>query len=170
MKKGKVIWLTGLSGSGKTTIANEFKKLNGGIILNGDIVRKLFSNVGFSKKDRDKHVLNVGKFAIIIAYQGIDVICPLISPYRNIRDDIKKLSLENDVNFIEVFVDCPIEICIKRDPKGLYKKALNGEIKDFTGITQAYEEPIEDFLSINTNELNIEDSVEQLYNEVIKND
>lgn len=144
LKEGFVIWLTGLPGSGKTTIAKGlekyFKDNNYRIeVLDGDFVRKNLSpDLGFSKEERDQHNKRVIFLSNLLARNGVIVIVSLISPYRKIRDYARSRLNK----FVEVFVKCSIEKCIERDPKGLYKKALNGEIKDMTGIQHPYEEPL----------------------------
>jgi len=143
-QRGVTIWFTGLSGSGKSTVANIFidrlkqagKKVE---ILDGDIVRtNLSKGLGFSKEDRDTNIRRIGFVAHLLTRNGVAVITAAISPYRSIRDENRKLI----GNFVEVFVKCPLEECIKRDVKGLYKKAMAGEIKEFTGVSDPYEEPL----------------------------
>jgi adenylylsulfate kinase len=143
MEKGFVVWLTGLPASGKTTIAIslEEKLRSNGLrveVMDGDEVRKgLSRDLGFSKEDREKHAMRVAYVSKLLARNGVAVIVALISPYRSFREVIR-----SDIeHFIEVFVQCPVEECAKRDPKGLYAKAFAGEVKDFTGVDDPYEEP-----------------------------
>ena len=141
--QGSVIWITGIPASGKTTIANLLKdyyqKHNlQADILDGDELRKtLSSDLGFSEKDRKEHNRRVIFVAKLLAKNGITVIIPLISPYRETRDFARK----QIKNFFEVWVKASVDTCIKRDPKGLYKKALAGEITNLTGLQAPYEEP-----------------------------
>lgn len=163
-QKPCVLWMTGLSGSGKTTIAHglidRFKK-NGivPILLDGDEIRNAIKLTGFDEESRKKHNLNVGLIASIFEKQGNIVIVSLISPYDDIRKEVRKLCKK----FIEIYVDTPIEECIKRDPKGLYKKAIAGEIKEFTGISSPYFPPANAELIINTDKLNVKDSIEKIF-------
>jgi len=143
--KGAVIWLTGLSAAGKSTIAMELEKelFTHGLntyVLDGDNVRHgLCGDLGFSPNDRSENIRRVGEVAHLMADAGLIVITTFISPYRKDRAHVRKIVAGTD--FVEVFVKCPIEVCQKRDPKGLYKKAISGELKEFTGISAPYEEP-----------------------------
>jgi adenylylsulfate kinase len=143
MDKGFVVWLTGLPASGKTTVALDLEKelRDRGLrveVMDGDEVRKgLSRDLGFSKDDREIHAMRVAYVSKLLSRNGVAVIVSLISPYRSFRKAIR----EDIVDFIEVFVRCPVEECAKRDPKGLYAKAMAGEIKDFTGVDDPYEEP-----------------------------
>ncbi len=138
-----VIWLTGIPGSGKTTLAIELKKYFdtknvSADILDGDEIRKTLSkDLGFSSKDREEHNRRVIYIAKLLAKNGVTTIVPLISPFRSIRSEARK----EIPNFVEVFVKASLDTCIKRDPKGLYKKAQRGEIQNMTGISSPYEEP-----------------------------
>ena len=143
METGFTVWFTGLSCAGKSTIAElvaaELRtrayKLE---TLDGDVVRtNLSKGLGFSKEDRDTNILRIGFVAKLLTRNGVAVLVAAISPYREIRAKVR----EDIGNFIEVFVQCPIDVCIQRDVKGLYKKALAGEIKNYTGIDDPYEEP-----------------------------
>jgi len=144
-QKPCIIWLTGLSGSGKSTIANalEMKLFEAGhktYLLDGDNIRHgLNNNLGFSDTDRVENIRRIGEVAKLFVDAGLIVICAFISPFAKEREFVRNL-VEQD-EFIEVFVDTPIEICEQRDPKGLYKKARNGEITNFTGVDSAYETP-----------------------------
>lgn len=141
--KGMVIWLTGLPCSGKTTISKKLEKyfLKKHLpvqILDGDSVRKnICKDLGFSKADRDKNIERVAYIAQMLANNKINVIISFVSPYKRMRAFARKIC----PNFVEVYVKCSIEECIRRDAKGMYKKALAGKIKDFTGIQDPYEEP-----------------------------
>jgi adenylyl-sulfate kinase len=140
---GFTVWFTGLSGSGKSTIAEllceELERR--GVrweLLDGDVVRThLSKGLGFSREDRDTNILRIGWVAERLTYHGVAAVCSAISPYRAIRDEVRK----HVGRFVEVFVDCPLEECIRRDRKGLYAKALSGEIPNFTGVSDPYEPP-----------------------------
>jgi adenylylsulfate kinase len=161
MDKGLVIWLTGLPSSGKTTLA---ESLVGPLaqaqvkteILDGDVLRGLFPKTGFSKEERDNHILRVGFMASLLAKHGVVALCSFVSPYKETRDKVRKMCGDN---FLEIFVDCPVDDCIKRDVKGLYAKALSGEIKQFTGIDDPYEAPDQPEAHLLTSEQTIEESV-----------
>jgi len=156
--KGVCIWYTGLSGSGKSTIAVrvEEKLFEMGVhtyILDGDNIRKgLNKNLGFSPEDRTENIRRIGEVSKLFVDAGIIVGTAFISPYRKDRDEVRELLKEG--KFIEVYVNADIETCEKRDPKGLYKKARTGEIKEFTGISAPYEEPLKPEIIINTTEEN----------------
>ncbi|MHA1230874.1 MAG: adenylyl-sulfate kinase [Candidatus Helarchaeota archaeon] len=169
--KGVTVWFTGLSGSGKSTIADALKnKLkNLGIKrverLDGDILRKtLCKDLGFTKKDRDTNIERVIFLAKLLTRNDVIVLTSFISPYRKLREQGRR----EIQNFIEVYVKCPIEECIKRDPKGLYKKALNNEIQNFTGISDPYEEPENPDLTLNTDKETIEESVQKVFNKLVE--
>ncbi len=160
--RGVTIWFTGLSGAGKSTIAEILiKKLKQAgkkvEILDGDIVRtNLSKGLGFSKEDRDTNIRRIGFVAHLLARNGVFVITAAISPYRSIRDENRALIKD----FVEVFVHCPLEECIKRDVKGLYKKAIAGEIKEFTGISDPYEEPLKAEVVVDTSKTTAEQCAE----------
>ncbi len=151
--KGYTIWFTGLSGSGKTTVSKVLEKMLGDLgvekmeVLDGDIIRDNFSKgLTFSKEDRNTNVLRVGFVCHLLSRNGIVAIAALISPYREARR--KNRVLIGD--YVEVFVDTPLEECEKRDPKGLYKKARAGEIENFTGISDPYEPPVSPDVRLDT--------------------
>lgn len=154
--KGACLWYTGLSGSGKSTIAVrvEEKLFERGIktyILDGDNIRHgLNKNLGFSPEDRTENIRRIGEVSKLFVDAGIMVMTAFISPYREDRDKVRELLKQGE--FIEVHVDASLETCEKRDPKGLYKKARAGEIKEFTGISAPYEEPSNPEIVINTTE------------------
>jgi bifunctional enzyme CysN/CysC len=145
--RGVTVWFTGLSGSGKSTVAMAVEKalLGSGrhaYVLDGDNVRHgLNRDLGFSAEDRDENVRRVAEVARLMADAGTVALVPLVSPYRAARDNARALHDAADVPFIEVFVDTPIELCEQRDVKGLYAKARAGELKGFTGIDDPYEAP-----------------------------
>jgi len=167
----KVIWFTGLSGSGKTTLANAFKEsMNGDksniYLLDGDILRTgLCSDLKFSAQDRKENIRRAAEVAKIIHSTGLWVICSFISPTNEIRNISR--SIIGKKNYIEVFINSPIEICEKRDPKGLYKKARAGLLKFFTGIDDPFEIPDQCDLEIRTDLLSIEESVQKIYDYII---
>ncbi|MBO4711867.1 adenylyl-sulfate kinase [bacterium] len=158
-----VIWFTGLSGAGKTTLAEKLaaylkekgKKCE---LLDGDTVRNIFPQTGFTKKERDEHVKRMGFLASMLERNGVTVLASFISPYRESRDFVRKMCR----NFVEVYVSTSLEVCEKRDVKGLYKKARSGEIKSFTGIDDPYEAPLHPEITINTAEESVEESLEKL--------
>ena len=160
--QGFVVWLTGLPGSGKTTIARNLhpKLTSAGLkveLFDGDEVRKQLSpDLGFTKKDRELHAKRVVYLCKLLARNGIVSIVSLISPYREFREFARQ-EIGND-KFIEVYVKTSLDECIKRDPKGLYKKALKGEITDLTGLQDVYEEPLKPELVIETEKEQVDDS------------
>jgi len=161
-QKGIVIWYTGLPSSGKSTIAHAvedelFRRGHLSYVLDGDNIRHgLNKNLGFSPEDREENIRRIGEVAKLFAQAGLITMTAFISPYRKDRDRAR--SLLEDGEFIEVFVKVSLEAAEKRDPKGLYKKARAGEIKEFTGISAPYEEPLHPELVIDTDELDLEES------------
>ena len=153
--RGFTLWFTGLSGAGKTTISEivekELKERLGKVeVLDGDIVRtNLSKGLGFSREDRDTNILRIGFVADLLTRNGVGVIVSAISPFKEARDQVRR-SIGED--FIEIYVDAPIEVCAERDVKGLYKKAFAGEIEQFTGVSDPYEPPSAPELHIKTNE------------------
>ena len=164
--RGCTIWLTGLSGSGKSTIAVDLEKrlLERGVrtyILDGDNIRHgLNKNLGFSPEDRTENIRRIGEVAKLFTDAGLVAVTAFISPYRADRDQVRALLQPGE--FVEVFVDCPVEVCEQRDVKGLYKKARAGEIKEFTGISAPYEAPEQAELTINTAGQSVEESAKQI--------
>ena len=156
--KGFTIWFTGLAGSGKTTLANLLGKelLGQGMtfeILDGDAIRTHLSRgLGFSKEDRDTNIRRIGWVCQLLTKHGVPNITAAVSPYREVRDEVRHLveTVGGAGSFIEVFVNCPLEVCEQRDPKGLYKKARRGEIAYFTGISDPYEPPEKPDLILHT--------------------
>lgn len=160
-----LIWLTGLSGSGKTTIAEALKpQLANGYILDGDVLRKgINQDLQFNEEDRIEVGRRTGEIAKILLDAGHNVIVASISPHRVARNKVRSLIGES---FIEVFVQCPLEICEQRDPKGLYRKARAGEIKHFTGIDSPYEEPAHPEVIVATHKLTPDECVEKIMKHV----
>jgi len=165
-QKGTVIWFTGLSGSGKSTLAHAvedklFERGHLTTVLDGDNIRHgLNKNLGFSPQDREENIRRIGEVAKLFADTGVIAMTAFISPYRADRD--KARSLLNKGEFVEVFVQVPLDVAEDRDPKGLYKKARAGEIKEFTGISAPYEEPLSPELVIDTSKLNLQQSADKV--------
>jgi len=155
-QKGATIWFTGLSGSGKSTIAFtvEHALVERGhlaYVLDGDNIRHgLNKNLGFSPEDREENIRRLGEVAKLFADAGVLTCTSFISPYRKDRDQARRIHEQAGLAFVEVFVHAPIEVCEKRDPKGLYQKAREGKIPEFTGISAPYEEPLNPELTLDT--------------------
>ncbi len=164
--KACTVWLTGLSGSGKSTIAVDLEKrlCERGVrtyILDGDNVRHgLNKNLGFSPEDRTENIRRIGEVAKLFTDAGVVALTAFISPYRADRDQVRKIIADGD--FVEVHVDCPVDVCEQRDVKGLYKKARAGEIKEFTGISAPYEAPEKPELVVKTAGQSVEESSKQI--------
>lgn len=173
-QKGVTLWFTGLSGSGKSTVAVALEKalMERGKIayrLDGDNIRMgINKNLGFSAEDRTENIRRIGEISKLFVDSGMIVLSSFISPYRADRDQVRALHEESGFIFIEIFVDCSLEIAEERDPKGLYKKARAGEIKGFTGIDDPYEAPINAEIHIHTDKMTLEDEVDLLINELIE--
>ena len=167
-QRGVAVWFTGFSGAGKSTIATaltkELKSQGYGIeVLDGDEIREnLTKGLGFSKEDRDLNIRRIGFVAKLLARNGVVVLVPVISPYRAIRDEMR----EQIGHFVEVFVNAPIEVCEKRDVKGLYKKVRAGEIKQFTGIDDPYEPPLDPEIECRTDLEELEERVAKIINKL----
>ncbi|HIK04192.1 MAG TPA: adenylyl-sulfate kinase [Trichormus sp. M33_DOE_039] len=163
-QQGAILWLTGLSSAGKTTIAQGVaeglqKRNYPTELLDGDIVRThLSQGLGFSKQDRDTNVRRIGFVANLLSRNGIIAIVAAISPYRQVREELKQTT----TNFIEIYIQAPLAICESRDVKGLYAKARKGEIKNFTGISDPYEEPINPEIICQTDQFTVEQCVNQV--------
>ena len=173
-QKGIVIWLTGLSGSGKSTIANEVaytlhKKGKLTYVLDGDNIRHgLNKNLGFSPEDRKENIRRISEVANLFADAGVVAITAFISPYRVDRNFCRELVGKE--RFIEIFVKASLATCEKRDPKGMYKKARDGIIKEFTGIDAPYEEPEKPELILDTDKETVEESVQRVVDTLTKRD
>lgn len=171
-QKSKVIWLTGLSGSGKSTIAEglEKKLFESDFfaqVLDGDNIRTgISNNLGFSISDREENIRRIAEVAKLYLDSGIITLCSFISPTNDIRNFAKQIIGIDD--FLEIYINAPVEVCEARDVKGLYRKARNGEIKGFTGIDSPYEYPQNPDLEIQTDKVNVEEAVEKIYDFVKK--
>jgi adenylylsulfate kinase len=163
--EGFTLWFTGLSGSGKTTITNLLVRdlLGRGSkleVLDGDVVREnLSKGLGFSKEDRDTNIRRIAFVANLLSRNGVPVITAAISPYREIRDEARQMM---DGRFVEIYVKASVEACEERDVKGLYAKARSGEIKEFTGVSDPYEEPLSPEIVVETEEQTPEESARQI--------
>lgn len=165
MHKGCAVWFTGLSGAGKSTVSTllEQRLRAAGAkveLLDGDTVRThLSKGLGFSREDRDENIRRIGFVCELLARNGVIAIAAAISPYREVRDSLRA----RIPNFVEIFMECPVEVLIERDVKGLYKKALAGEIEHFTGISDPYESPASPELVIHSSRETPEQSVEKVW-------
>jgi adenylylsulfate kinase len=171
--KSCVLWFTGLSASGKSTLANALnKKLHDmgvkSYVLDGDNVRHgLNKDLGFSAEDRKENIRRIGEISKLFVDAGLITMTAFISPYKEDRANVR--TLLKDGEFIEVYIRCPISECERRDPKGIYKKAKRGEIREFTGISAPYEEPIEPEIVIETDILTLDESLRALMNYLADN-
>lgn len=169
-QKGVTLWFTGLSGSGKSTVAVALESVlhdMGRLCyrLDGDNVRLgINKNLGFSAEDRAENIRRIGEIAKLFVDAGVIALSSFVSPYRADRDQVRALHDASDMPFIEIYVECPLEVAEERDPKGLYKKARAGEIKNFTGIDDPYEAPTKPELVLNTAEMTLEEEVETILN------
>ena len=171
-RKGFTLWLTGLSGAGKTTLARVVEqelRVRGvaAEVLDGDEIRtNLSKGLGFSKEDRDTNIRRIGYVCRLLSRNGVAAISAAISPYREVRDEVRRLVEADGPAFIEVFVKCPIEILAERDVKGLYKRALAGELTGFTGVSDPYEEPFAPEVVIESNREGVEFSATKIIREL----
>ncbi len=163
--KGFTLWFTGLSGAGKSTISEQiFARLQAAgakvELLDGDIVRThLSKGLGFSKEDRDTNIRRIGFVSELLTRNGVISVVAAISPYRDVREEVRS----RIGNFVEVYVHCPIEVLAERDVKGLYKKALAGEIGSFTGVSDPYEPPVNAEVTVDSSKEKLEQSVEKVW-------
>lgn len=165
MEKGFTLWFTGLPCSGKSTLAEAIEKRLRAVnhpveLLDGDVIRtNLSKGLGFSREDRDTNIRRVGFVCNLLSRNGVAAIAACISPYRSVRDELRS----QIVNFVEIYAQCPLDVCIERDVKGMYAKALRGEMKCFTGIDDPYEEPLNPEIVVET----AVQSIELCVNEVL---
>ena len=168
--KGFTLWLTGMSGAGKSTISKKLiarlREVNARVeILDGDIVRtNLSQGLGFSREDRDTNIRRIGFVSELLSRNGVIVLVAAISPYRDTREDVKR-KIEN---FVEVFVECPIEVLAERDVKGLYKEALAGKRENFTGISDPYEPPLNPDVIVRSDRETVDESVDKIWSKLME--
>jgi adenylylsulfate kinase len=168
MKNAFTLWFTGLSGAGKSTLSEPVAALLSQRgrkveVLDGDEVRThLSKGLGFSKEDRDTNIRRIGWVAKTLSKHGVVAITAAISPYRDTRDEVRRSIEKVGAGFVEVYVHCPIEVLAERDVKGLYKKAIAGEIKNFTGVSDPYEPPLNPDVTIDSSKESVPDSVQKI--------
>jgi len=168
--QGFTLWLTGMSGAGKSTVSDKLMERfrEGGAkveLLDGDVVRtNLSQGLGFSREDRDTNIRRIGFVANLLSRNGVIAVVAAISPYRDTREEVKS----KIPNFVEVFVDCPIEVLAERDVKGLYKKALAGEVPHFTGISDPYEPPLNPDVTVRSDKESVDESVDRVWAELMR--
>jgi adenylyl-sulfate kinase len=165
MHKGFTLWFTGMSGAGKSTISERvyarLKESGAKVeLLDGDVVRThLSKGLGFSKEDRDTNIRRIGFVCELLSRNGVIAIAAAISPYREVREEVRS----RIGNFVEVYVHCPIEVLAERDVKGLYKRALAGEISSFTGVSDPYEPPANPEITVDSSRESLDESVEKVW-------
>ena len=163
--RGFTVWFTGLSGAGKTTLAEAVRRVLTDLglrveVLDGDQVRtNLSKGLGYSKDDRDTNVRRIGYVARLLSRNGVAVVVAAIAPYREVREEVRRA---HETPFVEVFVECPLEELIRRDRKGLYSKALRGEVQNFTGVSDTYEPPTSPDVHLQTDRELIEESAQKV--------
>jgi adenylylsulfate kinase len=173
-QKGATIWFTGLSGSGKSTVAFtvEHALVERGhlaYVLDGDNIRHgLNKNLGFSPEDREENIRRLGEVAKLFADMGVLTFTSFISPYRKDRDQARQIHEEAGLPFIEIFVSAPLEVCEQRDPKGLYQKAREGKIPEFTGISAPYEEPLKPEIVLDVAKLSPQEAAAEVINYLVE--
>jgi adenylyl-sulfate kinase len=171
--QGFTVWFTGMSGAGKSTLSQRLitrlRETAGGSdglkveLLDGDVVRThLSKGLGFSREDRDTNIRRIGFVSELLSRNGVMVVVAAISPYRDTRDEVKR----RIANFVEVFVECPLEVLISRDVKGLYAKALGGEVSQFTGISDPYEPPLNPCVVIHSDHESVDEGVDKIWREL----
>jgi len=165
MHEGFTLWFTGMSGAGKSTISNllaeRLRQLGARFeVLDGDVVRThLSKGLGFSKEDRDENIRRIGFVCELLSRNGVIAIAAAISPYRAVRDEVRS----RIANFVEVYVECPVEVLAERDVKGLYRRALAGQIPQFTGISDPYEPPLHPEITVNSAQETPQESLERIW-------
>ena len=169
MQKGFCLWFTGLSGAGKSTLSAHVARRLCGVgqraeVLDGDEMRRHLSNgLGYTREDRDTNVRRIGFVAELLARNGVAAIAAAISPYRDIRAEVRRNIERHGAGFIEIYVECPVEVLVERDVKGLYKKALAGQVPHFTGVSDPYEPPEAAEVVVRTDREPVEDSVARIW-------
>jgi len=168
--KGFTLWFTGLSGAGKSTVSDilEARLREGDAkveVLDGDVVRtNLSKGLGFSKEDRDTNIRRIGFVCEMLSHNGVIAIVAAISPYRAVRDEVG----EKIEHFVEVYAHCPLDTLVERDVKGLYKKALAGEIKEFTGVSDPYEEPLNPAVTFDSSVETPQESAQKVWDKLVE--
>ncbi|GAB6148231.1 adenylyl-sulfate kinase [Stetteria hydrogenophila] len=172
IERGLVVWLTGLPGSGKTTLARGVaERLRAAgyrvEVLDGDWARATVSEgAGFTREERRRHLRRIAWIARLLARNGVIVLCSFVSPYRSVRREVRGIVEEEGIPFIEVYVKASLETVMRRDPKGLYARALRGEVKHMTGVDDPYEPPEEPDLVVDTEKVTVEEGVEAILSEL----
>lgn len=165
--RGAIVWLTGLSGAGKSTLAKALRTVlvprQDVEVLDGDELRKHLSpDLGYSREDRDTNIRRIGYIACLLARHGVVVITAAISPYASTRDEVRAWASADSIPFVEVFVEASLTVLIERDAKGLYRKALAGELPHFTGISDPYEPPLRPEVTVRTDRESVAESTERI--------
>ncbi len=166
--RGFVIWLTGLPAAGKTTLARvlarRLREMGWRVeTLDGDEVRRWLSpEAGFSREDRERHLKRVAHVSRLLARNGVAVVASFVSPYRRVREEVRKIVEGEGLKFVEVYVRCSVETAMRRDPKGLYRRALRGEIQNMTGVQDAYEEPENPEVIVDSERMSPEEEAEEV--------
>ena len=174
MRKGFTVWFTGMSGAGKSTLsaplAEALRERGMPVeVLDGDVVRThLSKGLSFSKEDRDINVRRIGFVANLLSRNGVAAVTAAISPYRDVRDEVRRMVESDGAGFVEVYVKCPIEVLAERDVKGLYKKALAGEITNFTGVSDPYEEPLRPEVIVESNRDSVEEGLARVLGRLVE--
>jgi adenylyl-sulfate kinase len=169
---GCTVWLTGLSGAGKSTLSallfSCLREAGAKVeLLDGDAVRATLSpGLGFTRPDRDTHIRRLGFVSELLSRNGVIVLVAAISPYRETREEVRR----KIVNFVEVFVDCPVSVLAARDVKGLYKRAIAGEVGNFTGVSDPYEAPLNPDVAVHSDTESIDESLEKIWREMARRD